>query len=520
MIDESSVRYPRRMYIAIAVLFVALVLISISLLKIQGKRNTPEAVTNPKEEVQVKTKNKDNKTNLLIKTNDLQNINNDYLRRTGQKSTNNVDLHFTYELAPSLRKKSKVSPSPVLGATSCTLENAPDKVNIYTVLSHLNQENASNVAMEYGIDSEPYSLPTETSSYQYFFSGENNSSFLSIYEPSGAYVFHKAASPSADIVSTAQLRSISDGLLTQHNLSDGTEFITNRNINDLKEFIYKHPYGDLPNIDSNSLRALGMDKSICNVEQALEMGNIEVSLLPDGNLYKLINNTRKILDIKSANRIELEDSLIEYEDNTIYPPIVIPEGSAQSGKVVLDEAVMIYFDYGKNFPQKYIMPVYAASGLTTDSTGKTVRVITMLPVVSLDELIDLGILNSEVKSVGNTSQKQSTFTIEEPTVPPPPNTSGGTGKCFGNLVDYTVQCSQSGQYVCSSFFGIPPQEDKLNICTAGCKSLSGTVYTNGADPCKIFLEQKKINTDYYVGGGVNSIEIKGDVSCVINACPC
>jgi len=178
---------------------------------------------------------------------------------------------------------------------------------------------------------------------------------------------------------------------------------------------------------------------------------------------------------------------------------------------------LVYFDYGTSYPQLLYVPMYLTSGSAKAVDGSTIRVLTLFPAVSMEELIKTGALPVSEEAI-NTTQKHSTFTF---TPKPPPATAGGTGSCPGNTVDYTVTCTANGVNVCSAFIGVDPKDDPLDVCEKGCQNSQGTVQNAaGQDPCRMFLQQKNIPLDRYNPYTPNSGFPTGPSNCTINACPC
>lgn len=527
----------KTLWIAVGALICIVVVLALVFMVVASNRVTPVApvqTTTGNQQGQAEQPQVAVKQNPFIKTDDLTRIKDDFLQKIHLQKPNvtvtpTPAYHFNYELAPSLKRpQGMANPSTrVLGITTCNLDAAPTNVAIYNTKSHWSTADASTAAKSYGIDSPPYSLPTETSTYQFFFSTPDNSKFFSLYESSGSHVFHQAVSYTGAVLPDAELKKRADAALVAHNLSTGVAYVTNDQVGDQHTYLYKKTLNGIIFVDDLSLEALPTSDSICNVTESQEMGKVEVDLFADGQLAKIVNNNRLITRTTNVDRISLEDSIKAYQENLPIPPIVMPPGGAYTGTVTIDEATILYYDFGKNFPQSALMPVYATSGKITGTNGKVVRVITLFPVATLDQLTSLGITKIDSRAKDATSQKQTTWDLPIPTDIPPKSTKGGTGKCFGNLVDYTIKCSVAGNTICGSFFSAPSTQDTLGICDAGCKSPSGTITADGpGDPCLQFLQSQNIPTDKYHPGFKNykplvpQVKPGDSVSCVLNACPC
>ena len=113
--------------------------------------------------------------------------------------------------------------------------------------------------------------------------------------------------------------------------------------------------------------------------------------------------------------------------------------------------------------------------------------------------------------------------------PAPPKPEGKL--CFGNLVDYTLNCSANAQQVCGGFVSLPSDKnDPFGVCAKGCITKTEVFNVSaGKDPCAEFMKKKGLPENYGGGGGgiapgggaIPPASFPGgDVSCTLGGCPC
>ena len=274
-------------------------------------------------------------------------------------------------------------------------------------------------------------------------------------------------------------------------------------------------------VDEDSIRSLG-NNTVCQPSKARNMNYIKIYIAKDGQIARLINQTRMSTKKSSLQRQSLELSLKEYGENPPLDPIVLPKDKVTSGVVTIDEAVIVYYDYGVVYSQKLYVPMYLTSGTTTAEDGTSVRVFTLFPTVSMKDLEEKEKTPEEIKaeelSMGGLKTQKQTVVNYSPPAPP------YTGGCPGDTVDYSVSCTNtSGQSICSAFLGIKPADDPNGICDSGCRSYTKE-YTaldlGSEDPCLKMLKDNNIPTTQYQNYQQNNNLPIDKVSCILQGCPC
>ncbi len=452
--------------------------------------------------------------NPLILSDDYNKVQQSFQDKLDDKgfSTQRPEKRFDYKLAPQLKDSQSLRLVPKAYAqTTCNLTDAPDKITAYVLKTHWTITDASEVAANFDIYADPASLPADGGTFEYLFSDSAEEGFVRLLESSGTYQYHQVQSgPGADIGPDAA-RETAQATLETYDLAEDTE-LTDESFDDATsqyQFRYNRPLDDFILVDEAAVRALDTD-SVCNVEPSNEINYREVRLAVDGTVAKVINRTRTIITSATIKRLGLEDALDEYADDPPVPPIVLGD-DATTGTVTIQEAVLVWYDYGNLYAQAAYIPMYLTAGTIDTATGGSARVFTLFPAASVDALDDAGILPKNPASL-----QLGTFNP----IPPPPTSAGGTGKCWGNQVDYTVSCTQAGGAICNVFIAVLPDDDPNSICYDGCKSWDDTIDTvEGEDPCKLFLEHNDIPTENYPStqGGSSP---GGAVSCRLNGCPC
>lgn len=466
--------------------------------------------------------------NPLINNNEVRRVEKAYTKKyqqAGKTFPESKEYKFDYKLSPELKKDgSFLFPvQSAFAASMCNIDLAPKTVPVYTLKAHYTTKDAQTIASEFDLSGEPASLPMEDgSSFQYFFSDKAISKFLHVSEPSGAVYYHKASPSGTLVMSADKAKALADAQLLKQNVSEKMVYKTvasnPKTPNEAYAVSYMKDYGNFSMTDAISIKALGMTKSVCSVIPTETMNTVQVMYSQKGDLSKMINKTRKITKEYSLARQTLEESMNEYKGSLPILPVVL--GSAPQSltdTVTIDEAVLVWYDYGEQYAQLSYVPMYLTSGKTDSGS----RVLTLFPSISKAVLATTPIPDlTQSKDV----LQLGTFIPAPPKSPPP--TEGGL--CFGNLIDYTVTCTQAGATVCDEFIAVPTNlGDPYNVCQVGCKNLSGVItLTAGSDPCIEFLKKNGITLDQSVvpfpGSGL-PIEggfSGGDVSCVLNGCPC
>ncbi|MBI1863385.1 hypothetical protein HYS00_04685 [Candidatus Microgenomates bacterium] len=470
------------------------------------------------------------KTNLLYNKSEQEKAERDYNAKIGKTATVvGKKSAFTFELIPSLKKT--VSPTPeglkrVLGvATTCNIDSAPQSIYVYDLKTHWIVEEAANLALEYAVDSPAYSLPTDSGSYQYQFTSKDNKAFFSLYEASGIYKYHLASITNGAELDQGAMRDRANAFITLHKLNNKiAPPVANPPSGATTTFVYKRLLDDFKLTDSSGVQGAATS-SLCNLPDSTEVGDISVQVRKDGSVANLVNGTRTIMGSYKANRLSLEAAIAEFATAQPVDPIVIPPTSTvDTGKVVIDSAVLAYYDVGSNFGQTLYTPTYITHG-----TVGGVQVIAFFPAVSATELLKKGLVKT-VPIVGNSASQQQgilAFATPTPYMPPAPPAAGpisGPG-CPGNAIDYDVTCSVNGTSICrvDQFEG-KIADDPLKVCTSACQSATAVVTAvAGTSPCKTYMDQYKVTpVDGSSVGIENRSSVTGgtQVSCVLNGCPC
>lgn len=483
------------------------------------------------------------KTNLLMNRSELEEAERDYNSKIGKQSTGvKRQPKFNYQLAPSLKQATEPTPEALkrvlAAATTCNIDSAPQSVYVYDLKSHWAVNEAQNLAREYGVDSPSYSLPSDTNTFQYQFTNKDNSAFFNLFEASGKFRYHKAGAAGTTTLDEGALRDKANAFVTEHKLNNKIQPPAAVSLGTSSLFTYKRVLDDF-RLTDQAVVDVAVNGDLCNVPESTTMGQLEVEVQSDGLIRNLFNNTRTILGSYKASRISLDQAVAEYGDSQPVDPIVIPPGAAvDTGTVVIDSAVLAYYDMGANFGQFLYMPMYIAKG-----TAGSAQVVAFFPAVSSTELLKKGLIKQVPASGTASTQQQGTIPFATPTsfAPPPPPASGpvagggvpGGGSpggggflgCPGGLVDYQIQCGVAGRMVCAGAISAPSSSDPLNACASGCKNVSGTVtYQAGGNPCDAFLQQKSIpagdRRPINFPGAIQQLKSGDQVTCSLNACPC
>lgn len=446
--------------------------------------------------------------NPLINSRDVDQVQQNYDNQLEKKGLPTpVQPKFDYQLAPELQKKqSLLSVQSALAATTCGIDSAPSSVPVFTLKAHWTPKEAGDTAKEFSISASPASVPTDGGGFAYFFSEPLTNGFLSLFEASGMYTYHAVLQVASTDRGLNQAELTSDDERKKHGIFEGFMKLSGSFDPTVGSyvFLYRKDQGLFPMVDTGSIKALGSD-SVCGVLPSSSVNTATVVVSIDDKLSRIIKNTRVITTTKTLPRESFTDAFDEYHTKPPVDPIVVGD-DITGGTVTIDEVTLVWYDYGQNFAQTAYMPMYLTSGTVTSGTNHA-RVFTLIPAISMKELVKSGVVPSDESSL-----KLGTFNPK----PPKPNIAG----CPGNTVDYTVSCSVNGQTVCSAFMGINPDSDPNNICEDGCKSTDGTISVQqNQDPCRMFLEQNHIPTDKYNQTGNRAIP-SGTYSCVLNGCPC
>jgi len=467
--------------------------------------------------------------NPLIDSQSLKKVEESYQKKFEKKGLplpTKPKYKFDYELDPALKDKQVMNfNQSVYAVTNCNLATAPTTVSVYELKNEWTDKEAQEVAKEFDIDSPPYAMPAEGGTIQYFFSNKVTNGYLELYKSSGVYTYHKVLDPLGQEITLLDALQKSSDALKKHQLSENLTSLPAEPEANYFVFSYLKSWDDFTMVDEDSIRSLGSN-TVCKPSKARNMNYIKAYIAKDGQIARLINQTRMAVEKSSFKRQSLELSLNEYGENPPLDPIVLPKDKITTGTVTIDEAVIVYYDYGVVYSQKFYVPMYLTSGTATAEDGTSVRVFTLFPTVSMKDLEEKEKSPEDKKAEelgmsGITTQKQGILDYPTPTLPAPPYTGG----CPGNTVDYTVTCTNTnGQAVCSAFLGIAPIDDPNGICNAGCKSYTKE-YTAAdlspdKDPCLQMLKDNNMPTTQYQNYQQNNNLPIDKVTCILQGCPC
>lgn len=481
--------------------------------------------------------------NPLINSQTLSNIKSEYNKKLMLQNIPTptvVNTRFRYKLDSSLRSNLLNPVAPVLAA-SCNLDAFGSTVPVYTLKINWDETEAQAIAQEYEINSAPSSLPAPGGSYQYFFSNPVTNGYLSMYQASGMYNYHKVLGPAEGSISMDEAKLMAGQELMKHNLYDNLLLENSEYIAEINSYVFKYTknWNGVTVVDEVALKGLG-GSSVCDINDSDQYNVVEVIVTQDGQLSKLINYTRKELEVVTADKLSLEEAINTYPDDTIAEPVIVGT-PIEAGEVTIDEAVLVYFDYGDTYPQNTYTPIYLTSGTVTDGMN-TAQVINLFPAVSMDTLAQEGI-TAEV----NQTLKLGTFDFPPP--PPaspvpvtpvvtpaeypetftPPSLPGGgfdfskfTTGCPGNQTDCIAKCYQNGSQICMFGSTVPESKDPFNVCTEGTKKFEDTFeILQGDDACFMMLDKHNVPKGVFGSfGSSGSGGSPGVVNCVLTCIPC
>lgn len=354
------------------------------------------------------------------------------------------------------------------------------------------------------------------------------------------------------IIGAGTPESIAAEELTKHNLADKS-VLKKTSIDPATGhtvFHYEKNYDNLIMTDKPSILALGASTPVCSVAPSTLMNYIDIHVTKNNYFQKLVNKTRHALESYPVKRATLEDSLNEYQTYLPIDPIVIG-GTDTSGDVTIDEAVLVWYDYGDSMPQTAYIPMYLTSGKTPTGT----RVLTLIPAITKQTMNDTKI--PQLSSGSRDTLQLYSFNPPFANPPAPANPGEGTpyptipgkgspvcaggstgiavggsvvaggaavglstsiggtcpsgdtpgtglilgapgtalGGCYGNLIDTNLQCTDSsGFLVCVGSAPIAPdnkgKNDPFGVCKNGPQFRDGVLdLPAGSNPCREFLRQ-------------------------------
>ncbi len=458
--------------------------------------------------------------NPMVSKNEMKRVQDAYVKayKKAGKTFDIPKTQFDYKLAPALQdnKGSFLGVKSTYADDTCNISSAPTTLPGYVLKTHYTVKDAEAVAKTYKMDTSiPASIPGQDgTSFQYFYSDPKTSAYFKLTEPSGVYTYHVGApAVTGKNVSQTDAQTIAEKSLSDHKLMAGLNLVNASYLGTDPTFAaYLFAYSkkfDLKMVDSEAVKTLKSNDSLCNVGVAQNMNYVNALVGTSGEVGKEINQTRTVTNTYSVKRENLANSITEYKDSTTIPPVVVGS-TATSGTVTVDQAVLVYFDYGEAYAQAAYVPAYLTSG--TLASGA--RVFSIFPAVSQKDLTNAPLLPDESDK---TNLQLESFN------PPPPMPASKL--CYGNLVDYTITCTASGQPICSGFASLDSAKyDPFGVCAKGCINKSEVFHADsGTDVCSKFMEKKglpaTINAPIKNPAG-SPVFNGGDVSCTLGGCPC
>ena len=481
--------------------------------------------------------------NPLIEDSDLQEYKQNFNKRLKKEAIptpQEENYNFQYQLSPELQKKGTFNLfSSAYAEDVCDEVSTTSTIPVYKLKRNYKAEEAKKNAAQFDVVSDPYSAETNTGALQYVFTDPTKSGdYFSQYKSSGSYHYHKAMATVGEPITITTATEKKDYLLGTVPLLKGLEEIDAQESleSETGTFIFTfQKKWDLPIFDRGSITEIKDRKSVCSLPQARSVNTLQLLLARDGIVSNVISSLRNDEGKISLPSQSLTDALIDTKSTPLIPPEVVSNSDVKSGTVTINESKVVYYDLGFDLPQCLYAPMYLVSGTTKD--GSTVAAL--FPAVPISELEkncpdldkDGASVDIPVKKIdGSESTIQYGSFKFSPTEPPKP--PGGTGKCWGNQVDYTVTCSNSKSITCSIFLGVKLSDehnDPLNTCTDGCVNpiKKSFTITQGEDACKKMLDAinsdlKKDDKDTFPTDDYKTPPNlpDGSVNCTFNACPC
>lgn len=589
--DKQSHSNKSKMVLIIIGIAIAILLFFISTLFLRETKNNPGALpVNPSPFPSQNAVNPSQAVNRnfnpLINNAEVERVENS-LRKKMEEAGITISpkpvYKFHYKLDPALKNKSSFRiVKPALAANTCNITSAPAVLPIYSLKDHLTVIDAREVAALYDIKDDPKgSLPSlDGASFDYFFSDAVVSQFLQVTEPSGVSYWHRVvdatgANSGQVPATTAQTE------LEKHKLSDKAVLKTTKTdpASGFTIFHYEKNYDNLSMTDKASIMSLGPSSSVCSVTPTTLMNYIDIYVTPNGYFQKLVNKTKHTLQSYPVKRATLEESLSEYQT---YPPIdpIVIGGGDTTGDVTIDEAVLVWYDYGDSMPQTAYIPMYLTSGKTPSGT----RVLTLFPALTKQTMNDTKI--PQLSSESRDTLQMYTFNPPFAAPPAPANPGEGTpyptipglgspicsgtgsgigsaavvagsaavglatsiggtcpsgdtpgtgltlgapgtalGGCFGGRIDGGVQCTDSSGMVVCNIYGSTATDrngynDPFGVCENGPQTRSETLaLPAGSNPCDEYMKKYNIS-----GFNINPYKYNtftgGAVQCRYTGGPC
>jgi len=547
--DEPN--HKKYLYIGLGVCILFLALITTLLLRSQSQNPKIDDSKNvdirPTDNYLFRNPAVVSENNPLISNKDLERVKekfDDDLRKFNLPSPTPQAAQYKYKLSPQLKNGSAPSSSlpfhfikPVFAA-GCTETTAPVLVDVHKLKIHIQKETALAIAKELGVESyDAYATPSNDGGFSYFLvNPKEPGSYVILSENNGNFLYHHAITQTGDPIDKISAEGKAKTITSSYSFLKNLEFLETlehlQTPNNAYSSKFFRDWTSYDIVNRTSIDGLQANESVCDIQAALDTNNLQVDLAVDGVITNINSKVKLIDKTVKLPSISLEKALAENPDSIIAPFAFGDENPDIMNDVTIDESVLAYIDIGMDMPQCAYAPTYITSGKT--QSGK--RVVAVFPAVSKKDLDALcsdpekkDSLNIKEGDGSHSTVQYKTYTVPTPTLAFPP---GGFEKCFGNQIDYLVDCRDNLNNTCNVFLGVPykdPEDDPFNVCKDGPRKPEEFLYTQaGGDTCKqVLLDvnkklakdgKREIPLDNYTPP--QTLMPSGNVTCHFTANPC
>jgi len=453
---------------------------------------------------------------------------------------------YKYKLAPQLKTGAKSSSVPFklvkdTFAAGCAQTTAPAIVDVYKLKTHVDKEFALTVAHELNIDATlAFATPSLDGGFSYYITDPKNpGNYIIISEANGNFLYHHPVADAGIPIDAAMAKDKATSIAKSYSFVKNLLFLetlehTQTPTNAFSTKLTRS-WGSYEVVNRTAIDNLTATESVCDIKPAVDANSLLIDAAIDG-IVTNVSSKVKIEDkaIKLSS-ISLEESLKENPDSLIVP-MTFDEGTTMDliNDVTINESYLARIDVGVDMAQCAYVPTYITSGTTPSG----MRVIAVFPAVSAK---DLKTLCDDPKKTNGTDSKEGeashstvqykTYTVPTPTLLPVP--TGGFEKCYGNQIDYLVDCRDLSNNTCNVFMGVPYREaadDPFNVCKEGPVAPEEHLYSKpgGIDVCRqVFVDvnerlvkegKKPIPLDNYQAP--TTLMPSADVICHFAVNPC